>query len=107
MTIETQQDVDALFRVGGVVASVLRKMLDAMEPGTSPPGWRVDAPSSSPRRSHRDIRMATRNTGGWKTCSRGHKYRGAGPCPVCWPGGTTQRQTTQPKRAGSTKKNST
>src|SRR5262245_3399010 len=33
MTIETQNDIDALKRVGRTVAAVLREMLDSIEPG--------------------------------------------------------------------------
>jgi len=30
-----------------------------------------------------------------KICSRGHTYRGLGPCPICWPGGKRAKRIEQ------------
>jgi hypothetical protein len=47
--------------------------------------------------------MPKANRGGWKTCSRGHKYRGEF-CPKCMPGRAQRSAAPEPlERAGTTR----
>jgi hypothetical protein len=56
----------------------------------------------SPRdRSHDFGRGLPHSESGWKTYSRGHKYRGVEPYPICWPKGAAKIRKASAKKTSS------